>query len=138
MELTTARGTEVKINVADFITSMKLKKAVVEAVKESGIDVASIDLDNLKMGAIESIIQIILTADCSDKVEEAIFKCLVRCTYNGEKITKDTFEPVEAREDYYEIVIACLKENLAPFFGPLFLKFSELQEKIIPSTPKQK
>jgi hypothetical protein len=144
MEFTTAKGVEVKINMADFITSMKLKKAVVEAVKDSGIDIASVDLENLKVGAIDSILQVILTADCSDKVEEAIFKCLSRCTYGGQKITKDIFDNTdsekakEAREDYYEIVIACLKENLNPFFAPLFSKLNELQEKMIPSTPEQK
>lgn len=138
MELTTASGAEVKINVADFITSMKLKKAVVEAVKESDVDVSSIDLNNLKIGAIDSILQIILTADSSDKVEDAIFKCLARCTYNDTKITRDTFEPVEARKDYYEIVIACLKENLTPFFEAPLLKLNSLQEKIMPNNQKQK
>lgn len=136
MELTTGTGAEVKIEVADFITSMTLKKAVVEAVKESKIDIANIDLENLKVGAIDSILQVILTADCSDKVNEAIFKCLARCKYNGERISKDTFEPIEAREDYYEIVIACLKENLAPFFKPLFLKLNSLQEKMIQKSQK--
>jgi len=129
MEFTTKNGAEIKINVADFITSMKLKKAVVEAVKDSGVDIAGIDMGNLKAGTIDSIFQIILAADCSDKVEEAIFKCLNRCLYNSEKITKDTFESLDARENYYEIVIACLKDNLSPFFAPLFLKLNELQEK---------
>jgi len=136
MELTTASGAEVRINVADFITSMKLKKAIVEAVKDSDIDIASIDLDKLEVGAIDSILQVILTADCSEKVNEAIFKCLERCTYNSKKINKETFEPVEAREDYYEIIIACLKENLTPFFKPLFLKLKGLQDKILISNPK--
>ena len=137
MEFTTENGAAIKINVADFMTSMKLKKAVVEAVKESGTDIANIDLDNLKAGAIDSILQVILSCDSSEKVNEAIFKCLARCTYNSEKITKDTFEPLEARENYYEIVIACLKENLSPFFNPLLLKLNNLQSKIASNIPKQ-
>jgi hypothetical protein len=138
MEFTTQKGSEVRINIADFITSMKLKKAVVEAIKESDVDIAHIDLENLKAGAIDSILQILLTCDSSDKVNDAIFKCLARCTYNSEKITKETFEEVEAREDYYEIVIACLKENLSPFFKPLFLQLKSLQEKKTPKNQKQK
>ena len=138
MEFETKNSVNVKINMADFTSSMKLKKAIVEAVKESGLDISSVDITNLKSGAINSIIQAILTADSSDKVEDAIFKCLARCTYNGEKITKDIFEPLEARENYYEIIIACLKVNLSPFFVPLFSKFNELQEKIMPKSPKQK
>ena len=128
----------VKINIADFISSMKLKKAVVEAVKESGIDISSVDIGNLKAEAISSMVEAVLSVDSSDKVEDAIFKCLARCTYGGEKITRGVFEPVEVRENYYEIIFACLKVNLAPFFAPLFSKFTELQEKIIPKSPEQK
>jgi len=138
MEITTQSGAQVKINVADFLSSMQLKKSVVQAVKESDINLAHIDLDNLTAGAIEPIVQGILSVDSSDKVEEALFKCLGRCTYNGEKISRDTFEPTESRGDYYEIVIACLKENLLPFFLPLFSKLTRLQEKVMPKSLEPK
>lgn len=48
-------------------------------------------------------------------VIEALWKCLSRCTYNGSKITKQTFEPVETRQDYEAIVEACIDENKRPF-----------------------
>jgi hypothetical protein len=116
MEFRTANGVEVKINMADFITSMKL----------------------IKSGAIDSIVQAILAADSSVEVEGALFKCLERCLYGNNKITRDTFEPVEAREDYYEIVIACLKVNLLPFFKPLLSKLDVLQAKKAPDSLEQK
>jgi len=132
MEFTTKNDILVKINPADFLTSMELKKAVVTAIKDSDLNISSIDIDpnNIKGGVIEPIVQMILSADSSPMVEKAVFKCLKRCTYGGEKITIETFEPIEAREDYYEIVIACLKENLLPFFRPLLSKLVVLQSKI--------
>lgn len=118
-----------KFHDADFLTAMKLKKAVVGAIKESGVDIARIDINNLNMGSIDAIGQMILAADSSEKVEKALFVCLERCLYNGEKVTAETFEPVEARKDYYEIIIECLKGNLGPFFEPLFLRLKKLLEQ---------
>lgn len=128
---------EFKFNDADFITAMKLKKAVIGAVKESNVDLSKIDMDNLNLASIDTIGQIILAADSSEKVEKAIFDCLKRCTYNGEKITPDTFEPIEARKDYYDIIIECLKGNLGPFFEPLYLKLQKLFQ-VQPETADQK
>jgi hypothetical protein len=149
MEFITTNGVEVRINIADFITSMKLKKEVFKAVKDSNIALSKLDLDKLlsghkenisgavKSGALDSLMEVILTVDSNDKVEEAIFKCLARCTYNGEKITRSTFEPIEARENYYETIIYCLMENLSPFYAPLRSKFKELEAKKKLKDPKQ-
>ena len=122
-------GVDVKINPADFISAMKLKNAVLKAVKDSGVDISKIDLETINASSLQPILEVVLYADTSEAVENALFKCLERCTYRGERITRDTFEPVEAREDYYEIVLACLKENLAPFFKNLILKLSSLMPK---------
>ena len=48
MEFTTANGVEAKINAADFLSSMKLKKAILRAAKESNIDLVNLDFANLK------------------------------------------------------------------------------------------
>ena len=129
MEFTTENGAEVVINEADFISSLKLKSAVLKAIKESGVDIAKIDLEKITIASLEPIIAIVLSADTSDDVQKAIFKCLLRCTYNKEKITESVFEKTAARKDYYEIVIACLKENLAPFFASPILKLKSLAPK---------
>ena len=126
MEFTTENGAEIVINEADFISSLKLKNAVLKAIKESGVDIAKIDLEKITIASLEPIIAIVLSADTSDDVQKAVFKCLLRCTYNKEKITEDTFKPTVARKDYYEIVIACLKENLSPFFESPILKLKGL------------
>ena len=129
MEFTTQNGVKVKINPADFVISMKLKNAVLKAVKDSGVDVSKIDLKKITAASLQPILEVVLYADTNEAVESSLFKCLERCTYNGEKIIRDTFEPIEAREDYYEIVIACLKENLSPFFKNLISKLRSLTPK---------
>ena len=129
MEFTTENGAEVMIKEADFISSLKLKNAVLKAIKDSGVDIAKIDLEKITVGSLEPLIAIVLSADTSDDVQSAIFKCLLRCTYNKEKITESVFEKTAARKDYYEIVIACLKENLSPFFESPILKLKGLVPK---------
>ena len=130
MEFKTQNGVDVKINPADFINALKLKNAVLKAVKDSGVDISKIDLDKITASSLQPLLEVILTADTNEAVQDSIFKCLARCLYNGEKIVPDTFEPMEAREDYYEIVIACLKENLSPFFKSPISKLKSLAPKV--------
>ena len=129
MDFKTQNGVDVKINPADFLSSLKLKNAVLKSVKDSGVDISKIDLDKINASSLQPILEVILTADTDKDVQDSIFKCLARCLYNGEKIIPETFEPIEAREDYYEIVIACLKENLSPFFKSPISKLRSLAPK---------
>ena len=139
MEFTTESNTEVVINMANFIDASRLRVAVLGAIKESGVEISKVDIEKLlsgvkeamgaavKSGALDSLLDMVISLDCSDKVNNEIFNCLKRSTYNSEKITRDTFNEPEARGDYYHIVIMCLKVNLAPFFKTLFSKLSALQ-----------
>jgi hypothetical protein len=139
MEFTTESNAAVVINMANFIDASRLRVAVLGAVKESGVEISKIDIDKLlsgvkedmgaavKSGALDSLLGMVITLDCSEKVNNEIFNCLKRSTYNGEKITRDTFNSEDAMGDYYHIVIMCLKVNLAPFFKTLFSRLSGLQ-----------
>jgi hypothetical protein len=139
MEFTTESNAEVVINMANFIDASRLRVAVLGAIKESGVEISKVDIEKLlsgvkedmgaavKSGALDSLLDMVISLDCSEKVNNEIFNCLKRSTYNSEKITRDTFNELEARGDYYHIVIMCLKVNLAPFFKTLFSKLSALQ-----------
>jgi len=139
MEFTTESGAQVVINRPLFTDISRLRVAVLGAVKESGVEISKIDIDKLlsgvkedmgaavKSGALDSLLGMVITLDCSEKVNNEIFNCLKRSTYNSEKITRDTFNSEDAMGDYYHIVIMCLKVNLAPFFKTLFSKLSALQ-----------
>jgi hypothetical protein len=66
----------------------------------------------------------------SKTIEAAIWKCFKRATYDtgtGEmKITTETFEPPEAREDYIPALLEIGKENLQPFMKSLYAEFGPL------------
>lgn len=126
-EFTAISGAKVKINLADFPDAMALKDAIGREISVKDFDMK---LDPTKGINQEfdaaNLIKIFLAVDSAPAVVDALFKCLGRCTYNGQRITKETFNSAEAREDYYEIVIACVKANIAPFVKGLFSKLSPL------------
>lgn len=128
MEFTAQSGAKVRINPADFRDAMALKSAIAKEISKSDFDLSAGSLTD-KID-IADFAKIALAVDSSDAVYDCVFKCLVRCTYDGQKITEATFEDVNSRQDYYEIVIACLKENLLPFFGGLVSKLKPLLDKV--------
>lgn len=71
----------------------------------------------------------------SKAIDQAMVPCLKRCTYNGLKIDHDTFEPVEAREDWVKVLALVAEENIAPFMKSLFAEF-KLAYSTIQSTQK--
>lgn len=142
MEFIANSGAKVKINVAPFGAAMKLKSAIQKKYAETGIEIAG-DFKELKLSeldlSIDKIAQLAMALDSSEEIYRALFDCLIRCTYNGEKITESTFEPVEAREDYYQIVIECLKVNFTPFLKGLASRLSGIAGSLVknPDTQKQ-
>lgn len=125
-EFTAASGAKVKIDLAPFVDAMALKNAITKTLADGGISFGSkgIALDtDIDVGA---MLGHIMRLDSSPEVNAAIFKCLERCTYNNFKITHDTFEGADARQDYYDVVTACVKENIAPFFKGLVSKLNGL------------
>jgi hypothetical protein len=129
----TKSGIEVKIEPSTFQDAMQLKRNIEKALLKNNINIANIDIDldkiknkQIDLTLITPFLEIIMILDSDENVHNSIFKCLERCLYNKEKITIETFEPLEARADYYEVIFSCLKANLMPFFKTLF---SELKEK---------
>lgn len=82
------------------------------------------------MGIIDFIKNTVLSIDTSDEFLEAVFECLKYCTYKSTyKIDMDLFDNKsvpEAREDYYEIIAACIEENLRPFAKSLISMWKTL------------
>lgn len=64
---------------------------------------------------------VLISVDISETAESAIFDCLKHCIYDKvHKVTIELFDEIEeAREDYYEIIFACIEENLKPFIKSL-------------------
>lgn len=75
---------------------------------------------------------VLISVDISETAENAIFDCLKHCVYDRtHKVTLDLFDEIEeAREDYYEIIFACIEENLRPFIKSLVSMWKIQAEKL--------
>lgn len=129
-EFIATSGAKVVINPAGFTEAMALKNAV---VKELGSAEINIDLTRIRETNLNSLLPLILQVDSSEQVNAALWVCLGRCLYNSEKISEKTFEAVKARVDYYEIAVACLKENISPFLDGLLSKLISILPANSPS-----
>lgn len=126
-DLTVPSGAKVVIEPAPWQDAKKLKMAIQRELATSGL--------NLSLSSdVSSLISAFMSVDSSPAVDGALSKCLSRCTYNGEKIIESTFDPEEARADYYDIVVTCLKVNLGPLVKSLS---SKLPKALLAATDKQ-
>lgn len=122
-------GKTVRINVAPFALGIELKNELLKLVKEqtlSGtikVDSATLldkEIDIAKI--LDFVKNALIGMETSKTVQDIIEKCLAYCTYDGvHKINTALFDTIcpDAREDYYEIMIACIEENLRPFMKSL-------------------
>jgi len=139
-------GANISIRIAPFDDAMALKDAIGSKLAESGVnlkdafqgkDLKKEEVSDFIGDLIDPLVNSLLSLDSSKELRIAIFKCLNRCTCEGERITGNTFEPPDRRGDYYPVVIECLKVNLLPFFQNLSSQLDTLQ-KIIKKDPKSK
>lgn len=102
---------DIKINVASFEAGNELKRAVLAVVQRSGFKLEDLVSEN----NLDRALNIALMVDGDKDVYNALWDCLIKCTYKGEKITKTTFDAPDARELYFPIVAKCIEVNLTPF-----------------------
>lgn len=123
------QGKPLRITMASFSNAMALKKAVERAIKQEKLEF-SFDVKSLSEDAMPSLIQLLLSVDSSDAVEDALFACCASSIFGAdsaqEKVTRDFFEKEEHRQYYYPIMIEILKVNLGPFFATLGSLLSNL------------
>lgn len=121
-EFTAPSGKKVIINMASFMEAMELKNAIERVAAAHGDILKNLTADT----DLSAFLPAVMGIDSNPDVFKNLFNCLLRCTHDGEKITAATFEPPAARGDYYPVLIACAKENLIPFFGPLLSQLARL------------
>lgn len=108
-------GVKVVINPCSFQDAFKLKSAIQKALLKSGV--------SIEQALDQDLSSLILAIDSDEEIMKCMFECLKKSTYDGIKITMDTFENEEARGDLYDIFFQCLKVNIYPFFKPLLSRF---------------
>lgn len=122
-EVTLPSGAVLKLNSAPFKVSKALYQAVLEECKEVKISFDTpIDVNLIK--------DLFCTGFSSKKIEDALGKCFERCLYNGQKITDETFEPENARQDYLQVCIEVAKENIDPFMKSLYAQYGDILKGI--------
>ena len=109
-------GRELKITLSDFTTGYNLKKSFLKTVKNLDLDFdKDMDFNFLKDVVCEGL--------TSDDLEHWMWECAKKATIDDIKMTKDSFEKEEHREDYIVCFYEVVKRNLAPFGKSLFAQY---------------
>lgn len=121
--VTLPTGAQLEITVSPFAPAKALYQAVLEELKGLNLDpTKEIDVNLFK--------DFFCTGFASKKIEACLWECMKRATYNGLKVSDDTFEPVEAREDYIQVCFEVAKANIAPFLKSLYAQFGPILAKL--------
>jgi len=117
-------GAKMEINPAPFAAAKKLYKAIAAEAKGLKLNMnEELDINFFK--------DILLTALSSDSIEAELWECFKRCTYNGMKVTPETFEPIAARGDYLPACFEVAVVNVSPFMKPLYAQYAEKFQKLL-------
>lgn len=133
----TNTGNKLIINCAPMKSVQKLKNVILVELKKSPIGIKLTGKENIFLekeidftGVIDFIKDSLIGIESSEDFLDAIYECLQYCTYKKiYKIDEALFDNEavpEAREDYYEILIKCIEENLAPFIKSLISTWKTL------------
>ena len=121
--ITSNTNKKIVITPATFQEASELKKETMKCISQANLlkdldftNFASLDANKI----FKAVAELITNIDSSPDFENAVFKCLGRCTCDGISVTKQLFDDKpELREDYYEIIFECCKVNLTPFMKSL-------------------
>lgn len=118
-EIILKSGRKLKISLAPWKDARELYQAVAsELIAVKADPKQELDTNFIK--------DLFCTMLASKKIEAALWLCMKRCLYNGERIQEETFEPAEAREDYLDICAEVAKENINPFAKSLYAEYGPL------------
>ena len=126
-------GAEAEIQMASFDVCNRLLKSVMKEVEgvpvSLGLRGAGIDTSKMTDEALNTIKSVIARLISSEKIEDVLWECMATVLYKGKRVTKETFEPGEARADYLPLAKEVLVHNLGPFFKNLDSMFPFLTKK---------
>lgn len=121
-------GAKLRIQPAPFKDSRALYQAILEEAKVLKLDPKTeIDVNLFK--------DLFCVGVSSKKIESCLWECMKVVRYNELKIDADTFEKVEAREDYLTVCFEVAKENVLPFMKNLYAKYAPMLGVLKSSLP---
>lgn len=110
-EVNLPSGAKLNVSSAPFKDAKQLFQVMAKEWK---------DLDPSVMASPSGMTAMFMAAFSSVEVEKALWPCMVRSLYNGQKIVPDTFEPEEARQDFIPAALEIVADNITPFTRGLF------------------
>ena len=119
--ITLKSGSTLEIGIASFASGNRLMKTVARELAAVSFDFNLSNFSDLSGQDINVLKNAVFQLLQSDALEAALMECAKKSLYNGEKITPQTFEPEDARQDYMPVAWEVMKANLSPFFKGLDL-----------------
>lgn len=123
-------GRSLVVGIAPFAAANKLRKVVAAELLSVEVDLGRVDPKKLTLDAevlsldsklLNTLKNVVMRLLASDAVEGAFYECALKSTIDGAKITRESFEPAEARGDMLPAAWEVIRANLAPFFAGLDL-----------------
>jgi len=132
LKKTLTSGKELEVSLPSFEDSTRLRQAVMMDLK--GIQISFGDMKSgvpfqgqlVTQEMLNTLKNLTASLAGSAAIEAALWPCMARGTWDGQKITKDLFENEEAREDFMEIAQEVLWYSLRPFLKGLVSKLKPL------------
>lgn len=122
-EIKLPSGAILKITPGSFEESKTLYQALLSEMQKVRIDKPMLTYED----EAELTKNLFCIGFSSPVIEQALWVCFKRCTYNGVRIDASTFEPLEARGDYIEVCVEVVKVNVGPFAKSLFANWGLAQ-----------
>lgn len=151
---TAPSGAKVEITLSSYDVAFNLFRAVLKSARKGGITSKipdDLSVSNMNMQALGELnikdfgglADIVIDIIASPEVEELLFQCFQRCTYEApgsvkEKITKDTFEIESRRGDFLSVAWAVGWANIKPFIGQLTSLFTNVPQEVTSGSQEQK
>lgn len=120
-KITLKSGSTLELQMADFDDAMRLFQTIANELKTVDVHLDGLTIEQIKGTDINGIKNAILQLLGSTAMIREIRSCAARSLYNGNRITKDSFNPPEARQDFLPVAWEVIKFTLAPFFAGLDL-----------------
>jgi len=120
-------GATLKLNIVPFAEARELYQIVLEELK--GIPISG----KTELPALYK--DLFCTGFASKRIEAALWVCFARMQYvdrrGALKIDDQTFEPIEARDDYMTACMEVGKFVIAPFVKSLYARYEQHFKEIL-------
>lgn len=121
-------GKVVELAVAPIDVSLALYRAIISECKKADLDFNG--QENF-LELLSNNIPAILNIIGSEEVFECIEACCEKVVYDKKRFSKDLFEDIEARQDYFGLMQLVAIENIRPFFLNLHTVFNAMLSLVL-------